>query len=103
MAVPQRTPIHAAGVALAWRWLVLLLLATGAGGTVALVLLSQGAVGGPWLFRPFVSALLVVASAGLSWWIWRCPQCGGHLGPKIFVKQCPQCGTKLRSRCGGAN
>jgi hypothetical protein len=103
MAVPQRTSERAAGVALACRRLVLLLLATGSGGTVALVLLSQGAVGGPWLFWSFVSALLVVASAGLSWWIWRCPQCEGHLGSKMFVKQCPQCGTKLRSRCGGAD
>ena len=102
MAVPQRTPEQAAGVALAWRRLVLLLLATAAGGTIALVFLSRGAVRGPWLFRPFVAALLVVASGGLTWWIWRCPQCGGHLGTKMFVKQCPQCGTKLRSRGGGA-
>ena len=98
MAVPQRTPEQA----LVWRRLVLLLLATAAGGTIALVFLSQGVVRRPWLFRPFVAALLVVATGGLTWWIWRCPQCGGHLGTNMFVKQCPQCGTKLRSRGGGA-
>jgi hypothetical protein len=102
MALPQRTPEQAAGAALGWRRLVLLLVATAAGGTIALIFLSQSAVRGPWLFRPFVAALLVAATGGLTWWIWRCPQCGGHLGTKMFVKQCPQCGTKLRSCGGGA-
>ena len=59
MAVPQRTPEQAAGAALVWRRLVLLLLATAAGGTIALIFLSQGAVRGPWLSGH---------SSRLYWW-----------------------------------
>jgi hypothetical protein len=81
--------------ALVWRRLALLLLATASGGTIALVFISRGAVEGPWLLRPFVAALLVVASGGLSWWIWRCPRCGSNLGAQAFVKQCPHCGIAL--------
>jgi hypothetical protein len=94
LVLPQHTPSHVAGASLAWRQLVLVFLAAAAGGGVALVSLSEGAVGGPWLFRLFVSALLVVITGALSWRIWRCPHCGSHLGAKTFVKQCPQCGTK---------
>lgn len=102
MAEPRQTPEPVVGVAVAGRRLVLLILATAAGGAVALVLVSPGAVQGSWLFRAFVSALLVAGIGGLSWRIWRCPQCRGHLGTRAFVKQCPECGVRLRSRGGGA-
>ena len=95
MAVLERTPEQLAATALASLRLVLLLLATAAGGVIALVFLSRGAVVGPW---PLVAALLVVATGALSWWIWRCPRCRGHLGTQIFVEQCPQCAIQLRSR-----
>ncbi len=92
MALLQRSPGQAAGAPLAWRRLALLLLATASGGIIALIFLSQGSIAGPWLFRSLLSALLVVATGGFSWWIWRCPRCGGHLGTQTLMKRCPQCG-----------
>jgi hypothetical protein len=102
MAVRQRAPKQIVTATLVRRRLALLLLAAAAGGIIALVLLSQGASRGSWLFRPFVAALVVVATGALSWWIWRCPRCGGSLGAQTFVKHCPQCGMGLRPRGGGA-
>jgi rubrerythrin len=84
----------------AWRRLSLVLIAATLGGTLALVMESHRLMTlEEWLLRVAGGATLVVMASALGWRVWRCPQCKGHLGEKLFVKQCPHCAAALR-RCG---
>jgi hypothetical protein len=95
MTSPQRT-VGRMGAGIAWRRLGLVLLAAALGGIVAHPLVSGRFVPGQWPVWVAGGGALVLLAGALSWWIWRCPQCKGHLGDQWFAKQCPHCGVELR-------
>ena len=84
------------GAKVAWRRFGLVLIAATLGGTLALVFESHRVTPAGWLLRAVGGAILVAVSGALGWRLWRCPQCRGHLGEQLFVKQCPHCAVALR-------